>query len=43
MSNQKRDLKNTFKQTNAPRGLAGPSEGNEACSVKMSFESSQSP
>lgn len=43
MRNQKQDFKYEFDQINATRNLSGPSEGNEACDMKISSENSNPP
>lgn len=43
MRNQKQDFKNKFDQINATRNISGPSEGNEACDMKISSENSSPP
>ena len=43
MRNPKQDFKNKHGQINATRNLSGPSEGNEACDMKISSENSNPP
>ena len=43
MRNQKQDFKNKLDQINATGNLSGPSEGNEACDMKISSENSHPP